>query len=92
MRTSRERFESIGWFMGSFHLQSWTRIGTMNLLPRARVLDCARPLALFGSPGLLKPKRQWTGAVQNLAVLRKFMGRESATTRKRLPGRPPQLP
>jgi len=62
-------------FLQSFDLQLWTRIGTMSLRPRASVLDCASPLALFDPSCLLKQKRQGTGAVQNLAALRRFMER-----------------
>jgi len=60
--------------MGSLH-GILPRPRTMNLRPRVSVLACASPLALFDPPGLLKPKRQRTGAVQNLAALRRFMGR-----------------
>ena len=46
---------ALPWFMGSFNLQDWTRIGAMNpFLQR-------------------KPKRQRTGAVQDLAEARKHV-------------------
>ena len=44
----------------------------MNFRARGRVLDCASPLALLDPPELRKPKRQRTGAVQDLAALRRF--------------------
>ena len=65
-----------------------SRFVPVNLHPRASVLDCASPLALLPPP-LLAPetsvrlpicsrplsKRQRTGALQNLAARRRFIGR-----------------
>ncbi len=72
----RERFESLRTFMGSLHLPSHAHWGHEPPSSRASVLDCASPLALLDPPDLRKPKRQRTGAVQNLAALRRFMERE----------------
>ena len=71
----RERFESIGRFMGSFDLQSpdahWG-----HEPPSARErLGLRQSSGAFDSPGRFKPKRQRTGAVQNLAALRRFIER-----------------
>ncbi len=75
----RERFESIEWFMGSLHLPSHAHWDHEPPSSRASVLDCASPLALLDPPDLRKPKRQRTGAGQDLAALRRFMERENAT-------------
>ena len=78
-------------FRATLDLQLEPHIGTRNLRPRVSVLDCASPLALFDPPGLLKPKRQRTGAVQNLAALRRFMERVAPRPAPLTPSGPPVL-
>jgi hypothetical protein len=69
-------------FMGSFHLQLWTRIGAMNrrgTLPNATASWTAALLRRFWG-SLARPrvqKRQSTGAVQNLAEFARLMENET---------------
>jgi len=51
-----------------------SRLEPMNHRPRASVMECASPLALSKRPRLPRPKRQRTGALQNLAAQRRVMG------------------
>ena len=79
-------------FMQNFDLRPWTRIAAVNLILRASVLECASPLALL-TVALMAPrarprpsicararsKRQRTGALQDLAAVRRFIGGEKAS-------------